>query len=64
MLKVDGCQDSAGLTCTAQDGALCQTACGDSMPQFDDPGAELDFPLPAEQANKIRAWIAQGAQNN
>lgn len=64
MLKVDGCQDEAGLTCTSQQGALCGTDCGDSMPQLDDPEGGEVFPLTADQRNKIRAWIAQGALNN
>lgn len=63
MLKVDGCQDRAGLSCTVQERALCNTPCGDAMPQLVEPPDEA-FPLPIEQRHAIRAWIAQGAQNN
>jgi hypothetical protein len=64
MLKVDGCQNRAGLDCEAQEGALCDGACGDGMPQFDSPETNEVFPLSDEQRHTIRAWIAQGAQNN
>lgn len=63
MLKIDGCQDHAGLSCTVQEGALCDTPCGDGMPQFDNPPDEI-YPLTVEERHTIRAWIAQGAQNN
>lgn len=64
MLKVDGCQDQAGLSCTVQEGAVCDASCGDGMPQFDSPDTGEVFPLTDEQRHAIRAWIAQGAQNN
>jgi hypothetical protein len=57
MLKMDGCQNSAGLTCTAQPAATCDTACGDPMPQTGDR-------LAASERDVVRRWIAQGAQNN
>ena len=55
MLKMDGCQDSAGLTCTAQPGATGTSAGGDSMPQASPI-------LSADERNLFRRWIAQGAQ--
>jgi hypothetical protein len=49
MAKVDGLCAS-NLACTGGD-------CGDPMPQASDP-------LPADQKDIIRRWIAQGAQDN
>lgn len=64
MLKVDGCQNRANLECEPQEGALCDTDCGDGMPQLDSPETNEVFPLTDEERHRIRAWIAQGAQNN
>lgn len=64
MLKVDGCQNRAGLDCEPQEGSLCDADCGDGMPQYDSPETNEVFPLTVEQRHTIRAWIAQGAQNN
>ncbi len=63
MLKVDGCQNSVGLSCVdvADKYNFCSdNACGDSMPLVGEP----DFPLSADDRNTIRAWIAQGALDN
>ncbi len=57
MLKLDGCQDSAGLTCTPQPGAVSSSACGDPMPQASPI-------LTSDERNLFRRWIAQGAQSN
>ncbi len=65
MLKIDGCQDSVGLVCEPQDPRDCfDNPCGAGMPQLDDPESGEVYPLTVDQRNKIRAWIAQGAQNN
>lgn len=65
MLKVDGCQDTRGLDCTVQDVRDCfENPCGIGMPNLDKPSEGKVFPLPEVERNKIRAWIAQGAQNN
>lgn len=57
MLKVDGCQNDAGLTCKAQPKAKSGTPCGDGMPQ----GPSV---LCAEDRDVVRRWIAQGAKND
>lgn len=57
MLKVDGCHNGAGLSCTVQDGAKTSGACGDPMPQSSDALCQSERDL-------IRRWIAQGAANN
>jgi hypothetical protein len=57
MLKIDGCHNSSGLTCTVQDGAKTSGACGDPMPQSSDA-------LCQSERDTIRRWIAQGAANN
>ena len=53
MLKLDDCQGALGLTC--RDDLL--TPCGGSMPF----ASKL---LPAEDRDKFRRWIAQGAPDN
>jgi hypothetical protein len=50
MHKIDGDQGCSGLS--------CPKGCGKRMPDVE--GLELD----AATANKIRAWIKQGAKNN
>jgi hypothetical protein len=57
MLKVDGCQGSAGLKCTAQPGAISGSACGDAMPQ-------AQRPVCNEDRERLRTWILQGALDN
>ena len=57
MLKVDGCQNAAGLACTPQPKAKSGTPCGDRMPQSS--GA-----LCADDRDLIRRWIAQGAASD
>jgi len=71
MWKVDGCQSCSGKLashncaagetadcCSVQSGALPgNVLCGDRMPRGS------DF-LPQAERDKIRLWIAQGAQNN
>jgi hypothetical protein len=57
MLKMDGCQDAAGLSCTPQPGAVGTNACGDSMPQSSPI-------LSRDERDLFRRWIAQGAQSN
>lgn len=62
MHKVDGCQNDLGLECDEAEldtSAVCEEPCGDGMPQDDDL-----YPLTDAQRNTIRAWIAQGAENN
>lgn len=51
MYKVDHTLSCSQLPCSSGG------ACGDNMPQNSDP-------LPIDQRNKIRSWIANGAQNN
>lgn len=51
MLKISGCQNSAGLTCK---GAIAASPCGARMPAVSDP-------LPAASRNMIARWIAGGA---
>lgn len=57
MLKMDGCQNTAGLTCTPQPKSKSGAKCGDRMPQSGGVLCEEDRDL-------VRRWIAQGAQNN
>jgi hypothetical protein len=71
MWKVDGCQSCSGKLasrncaqgetgdcCSVQSGALPgNSLCGDSMPR----GSDI---LSEAERDKIRLWIAQGAQNN
>lgn len=62
MHKVDGCQNDLGLDCDESQlasTAVCGEACGDGMPQDEDL-----YPLNDTDRNTIRAWIAQGAENN
>jgi hypothetical protein len=64
MLKVDGCQDTAGLECEAQEPRGCyDNPCGASMPNVNKPEEGQTFPLPVAERNIIRAWIAQGAKS-
>lgn len=72
MWKVDGCQTcgeklgvthncatgETGACCSVQSGALGKSLCGDRMPRGSDK------PLSKTERDKIRLWIAQGAQNN
>jgi hypothetical protein len=57
MLKLEGCQAEANLTCEVQSGAQSDNPCGDLMPRNGEklPDAELDV---------IRRWILQGAKND
>ncbi len=65
MLKLDGCQNTVGLQCEPQDARDClDNPCGAAMPQLDDPDEGDMYPLTVDERNKVRAWIAQGAQNN
>ncbi|MBX3126128.1 MAG: hypothetical protein KF718_05405 [Polyangiaceae bacterium] len=57
MLKMDGCHDSAGLTCTPQPGAKGDDPCGDAMPQ-------TSSSLCDDERDVVRRWIAQGAKND
>ncbi len=57
MLKVDGCQNAAGLACTPQPKAKSGTPCGDRMPQSSGV-------LCHEDRDLVRRWIAQGAPSN
>lgn len=57
MVKIDGCQNFRGLTCTAQSGAVSDGVCGDDMPQSQPA-------LPDSEKNVFRDWIAMGAKNN
>lgn len=57
MLKVDGCHNDAGLSCTPQDGAETNGVCGDPMPQSSDA-------LCQDERDVLRRWIAQGAKND
>lgn len=64
MLKVDGCQNDAGLSCGEPPlGSLCDEACGDAMPPLA-PDEATPFPISADQRRVLRAWIAQGALDN
>ncbi len=64
MLKVDGCQNDAGLACgEAPFGSLCNEPCGDAMPPLA-PNETPPFPISVEDRRVLRAWIAQGAQDN
>jgi hypothetical protein len=54
MLKVDGCQSSAGLSCSVQPHAKTNGVCGDRMPQSSPA-------LCAAERDVLRVWIAQGA---
>jgi hypothetical protein len=56
MLKIDGCQLAAGLTCTLQGGGTSMDPCGEEMP----PGQPLD----AAERDLFRRWISHGAQND
>ena len=57
MHKVDGCQNSLGLTCDAEPN-LCRADCGDPMPPLPrDTYAELS----SDDKLTLRRWIAQGA---
>jgi hypothetical protein len=74
MMKVDGCQNSMGLSCTVPADSVNSIACyesdtmpnncGDGMPQAEDSVNNPDFPISDADRNIIRAWIAQGAMNN
>ncbi len=55
MLKMDGCHNAAGLTCTPQTGAETNGVCGDPMPQTGDLRCKPD-------RDAVRRWIAQGAK--
>jgi len=57
VIKVEGCQNALGLTCTAQPGAVTAGPCGDTMPQ----GAR---PLCNAERVFLRHWIRQGASDN
>lgn len=62
MHKVDGCQNDLGLDCDESlldSTAVCGESCGDGMPQDEDL-----YALTEDERNTIRAWIAQGAENN
>ncbi len=65
MAKLDGCQNDAGFTCNAESSHLvisfCKEACGDGM-----PASEASFATGSSRpmVDKVRAWIAQGAQDN
>lgn len=57
MLKLEGCQNTLGLTCTAEPN-LCRSECGDPMPPLPrDTYASLDDTAKLT----LRRWIAQGA---
>ena len=57
MLKVDGCQNSLGLTCDAEPNS-CRADCGDPMP----PLPRDVYPeLSQNEKLTLRRWIAQGA---
>jgi hypothetical protein len=61
MFKVDGCQNSKGLTCALRAGEVPETQgapCGDPMPPPSYPG------LCSGDVEVLRSWIAQGAMNN
>lgn len=57
MLKLDGCQGEANLTCQVQAGALSNNPCGDTMPRSGDR-------LSRAERDVYRRWIIQGAQDN
>lgn len=71
MTKMDGCQNDYGLTCSGSSHlvlSLCGEPCGDGMPASEGTDQNpTPFATTAEQRaviHKIRAWIAQGAQDN
>jgi len=74
MMKLDGCQNQMGLTCTPEavdSSMVCEVSedvlapCGDGMPQSETtPTSPVPFPLSAERLTKFRAWIQQGATLN
>ena len=80
MMKLDGCQNQMGLSCTVPSTltsyVLCEDSdtnpnnCGDGMPQVTNKNGmgtannPFPFPLADDKRNTIRAWIAQGAMNN
>lgn len=58
MNKVDGCQNSLGLTCDAEPN-LCRADCGDPMPPLP---RDTYSPLAEMEKLTLRRWIAQGAR--
>lgn len=72
MSKLDGCQNAYGLTCNTDSAhllfSLCGKTCGDGMPASEGTAMNpTPFATTAEERviiHKIRAWIAQGAQDN
>jgi hypothetical protein len=74
MMKLDGCQNQMGLTCTPEavnSSMVCEASedvllpCGDGMPQSEStPSSPVPFPLSTERLTKFRAWIQQGATFN
>jgi hypothetical protein len=54
LLKLQGCQNDVGLTCT---GSVAGKPCGARMPA-------LSEPVPAEKRRLIARWIAAGAPND
>jgi hypothetical protein len=58
MRKVEGCQNSLGLSCTQILPNECELPCGEPMP----PLPRDVYPgLGQDDVNTIRRWIAQGA---
>jgi hypothetical protein len=57
LLKVEGCQNTGGLTCQALLGARSGQPCGDTMPQ-------AARPLCNKERANLRSWIRQGAQDD
>jgi hypothetical protein len=73
MMKVDGCQNDMGVTCsvpaTLTNYMVCDqgnpVSCGDGMPQSEGTANNpTPYPITDVNRNKIRAWIAQGAAFN
>ena len=53
MRKLDGCYDGISAGCHPLAGHTSDNPCGDRMPQ--------GSPLPIDERNEVRRWIAQGA---
>ncbi len=68
LLKLTGCQNSQGLSCTLQSADLSETksACGDTMPPscYTQMSEGTVVPPTTAQLTIIARWIAQGAKNN
>jgi len=66
MLKLTGCQNSKGLSCTLQSADISETksGCGDTMPPTCYSQMNDVTPPSEAQLTTIARWIAQGAKNN